>query len=445
MAAGAALPYPSSDDLLSQSGGAGPSVPKLPPIQGQGAGPSTAPPAAQASPSQPAAPGLGAAQPQGGIAQGTGNKKGEIATPDVQLKFNPDKLKQAQTTLDVLNAATAQSRKQYMDWWEKQHGDIDEKYDHLKSQIGQRPSDDEPETKKEKFAALLEFGLHLMKASSAPSSNQGAALTGAVADSVEGEAQAHAQKVKGEQGAYDTQANAIESARDEEQKGIGTPAQAMKASDDQAKTASTATKDQAQALKAINDVDTQKAASMGAPTYVTAPDGSLHQLIRDADGKSHMEPVLDLEGKPTKGRVLGRTTGSGVDQASKDPAAVRTHKYLTNVLGIDPDTAAKIVFKPKTGNPSTDHLAVYKSALAATAGDPEKASRIADQYTLDQYGAGALARQNGPVIPTPGAPPAAALQGLKPGEVRNFGAKGKWTIGIDGKARLVSGSPQTIQ
>src|SRR5579864_770762 len=215
----------------------------MPPIQG-------APAPLAASPSQPTAPGQPtlSAQPQGGIAQGTGNSKGEVPTPDVQLKFKPDKLSKAQTTLDVLNAATASSRKDYMDWWEKQHGDIDDRYDHLKSQLGARPSDDEPQTKKEKFAALLEFGLHLMKNSAPASTNQGAVLSSTLSDEHDANAKQHQADIQGRQAAYDTQANAIESAREKEQQGIGTPAQAMKASSDQAKGDAGAVKDQASAL-----------------------------------------------------------------------------------------------------------------------------------------------------------------------------------------------------
>src|SRR5579863_8452389 len=118
---------------------------------------------------------------------------------------------------------------------------------------------------------------------------------------------------------------------------------------------------------------------------------------------------------------------------------------------MDSDTAAKIVFKPKTGNPDADHAAIYRSVMAATFGDDEKAKRVADQYVLDQYGASGLAAQRAPMVATPGAPPPAALKGLQPGQIRHFGAQGDWTLGIDGKPRRVSsnaiagGNPQSTQ
>ena len=418
-------------------------TPAMPGIQGM----PTAPPAAAASPSQPASPGAGAtpplAQPQAGrtIEQGTG--KGEIATPAVKLKFNADKLKGAQTTLDVLNAATSTSRKEYMDWWQKQHGDIDDKYDNMRSQLGARPSDDEPQTKKEKFAALLEFGLHLMKNSAQATSNQGAVLSSTLSDEHDAMQKAHADKIAGAQGKYDAQAGAIESGREEEQKGIGTPAQAMKASADQAKDDSAATKDQAQSLKALADAGSTKANALGTPTYIQRPDGSILLASRDEDGKPVVQPLTGIDGKPIIGKVLGRTAGSGIDKSGQDPAAVRTYKYATGVLGMDHNAAAPILGIKRSGNPAADHAAVYKATMAATMGDDEKAKRVADQYTLDNYGAAALSLNTRQAVPNN--PPAQALSGLKPGMVRDFGANGKWTVGIDGKPIRVGSGPQSIQ
>jgi hypothetical protein len=411
-----------------------------------------APPGAQASPSQPAAPGaapLSGPPTPGGIAQGTGNTKGEINTPPVKLKFaEPDKLAKANTTLEVLNAATADSRTKYMSWWEKTHGDIDDKFDNMRTQLGARPSDDEPQSKKEKFAALLEFGLHLMKNSAAPSQNQGAVLSGTLSDEHDAMTKAHQDKITKAQGDYDTAAAGIETARGKEQAGIGTPAAAQKASSDQAKGDSAAVKDQASALKSINDVDTTKAATLGAPTYAVDKDNTLHILSRDEDGKgATATPVKSgIDGKPFQGRVLGKEAGSGIDKG--DPAAVRTYKYATGVLGIEPETATRILgFKP-TGNANADHTSVYKSALAESL-DEKTAQRTADQYITNKYGANALAKVNAPIIPD--APPPAALQGLERGKVRHFGAKGSWTLGIDGKpikvpaGSLAGGAPQTTQ
>jgi hypothetical protein len=254
---------------------------------------------------------------------------------------------------------------------------------------------------------------------------------------------AHQDKIAKGQSDYDAQAGAIETARDKAQAGIGTPAAAMKAGADEAKTDAQTVKQQTGALKDLADADTTKASTMGAPTYATGPDGAIHAIVRDADGHAHAEPVTGIDGKPFVGRVLGRSAGSGIDKSSQDPAAVRTHKYMVHVLGMDPDTAAKVAFKPKTGSIDADHAAIYKSVMTATLGDDEKAKRVADQYILDQYGAGAVQKAHAPLVDK--TPPTPALQGLKPGMVRDFGANGKWTIGIDGNPRRIGGGPTTIQ
>jgi hypothetical protein len=431
MAAGAALPSDDDDDAIQNA-----SAPTLPPVQGAAPAPSgtpTAPPQAQPSLTP---------TPQGGIAQGTGNTKGEIATPTVVPQYDPKKLAKAQTTLDLLNAMKPASRTDYMDWWEKQHGDIDDKYDNLKQQLGARPADDEPQTKKEKFAALLEFGLHLMKNSAPASTNQGAVLAGTLSNSVDAAGQAHQATIASAQKNYDTQANAIESARDEEQKGIGTPADAMKAQAGANRQDAENLKDTASAFKDVSSATSERQAGMGAVTYAVGPGGVIHSLTRDEDGTAHAQPVTGIDGKPFQGRVLGKEAGSGIDKSGQDPAAVRTYKYATQVMGMDANAAAPILGVKPSGRPTADHAAIYKSVLSTTMGDTDKAKRIADQYVLDNYGAGAIPKAN--AAPIPVTPPPQALAGLQKGMVRHT-ANGDWTLGIDGKPVRVNAAPLSTQ
>jgi hypothetical protein len=410
-------------------------TPSLGPVQGAPSAPGSTPTAP--APIAPAQPG----QQPNAIQQGAPGQKGTIQTgPATPPEYDPKKLAKANNALDLLNAMKPKSRTDYMDWWEKQHGDIDDKYDNLKKQIGARPADDEPQSKTEKLAALVTFGLHLMKNSAGASTNQGAVALGTLSDETDANNKAHADLIAKKQKDYDESANAIESGRQEEQKGIGTPAQAQAAQSKQNLDYSAETRNNAQALKAANDVTTTKASSLGPATYSTAPDGTVMQMVRDEDGKTHAEPVTGIDGKPYKGKVLGRTTGSGIDKG--DTAQIRNHKYLSEVLGVDEDTAAHVAFKAKSGNPAGDHKDVYKALLTATM-DPEKAKRGADQYVLDNYGAHAIPKQNAPLVSEP--PPATALSGLKPGMVRDFGAKGQWTVGIDGKPTRVAGAPTTLQ
>lgn len=429
-------------------------TPTMPPIQGAPA------PLAQASPSQPASPGAGAspvapqAQPTGlpGAAPASPNavtnqpQKGQINTGPT-AEFDPKKLAKVKTTLDLLNAMKPASRTDYMDWWEKQHGDINDKYDNLQKQIGARPDDDQPSTKKEKFAALLEFGLHLMKnnAAAVGSSNQAAPLANALSDSVEGAQTAHQAAITKSQGAYDTQANAIEDARQSELKGIGTPAAAMKEQADLNTKDTTNLKNTAAAYKDVSSTLDEAEKHPEPSTYSTGADGHLYSIGHDANGNPQAKPVLGIDGKPYQGQVLGRATGSGV--AQKDTAQIRNYKYLTGVLQMDENTANGIAFKAKTGNSLQDHKDVYKAIMTATMGDTDKAKTGADQYIIDNYGAGALSTATRPMVPPQkpgggaiGAPPPNAIQGLKPGTVRDFGAKGKWTVDIDGNPVRVGAS-----
>lgn len=436
MAAGTLAP---PDDSSNQIQAPDPSNLGAPIPQGTQAAPAA--PGAPAAPLDPNAP----AQPN----DITNGKKGVVATPTVVPQYDPKKLAKANTTLDLLNAMKPQSRTDYMDWWEKQHGDIDDKYDALKEKIGARPSDDEPQNKKEKFAALLEFGLHLMKASAAPSKTQGAVLSSTLSDSVDQANAAHAQNIAGQQKAYDANSNAIEEQRDAELKGIGTPAQAQAAQSTQNKNYASETKDNAAAFKDLSDATTTKASSLGAPVYATDPTGTLHSVVRQDDGTAKASPVLGIDGKPFQGKVLGRESGSGIDKSAQDTAAIRNQKYLTGVLGIDAGTAAQVAFKPKTGNPTSDHLAVYKSVMGASMGDEDKAKRAADQYVLENYGAGAIPKQNAPLTSGGGTPPPEALAGLKSGQARTLrapdGTLSQWTLGIDGKPVRVGNGPSAIQ
>jgi hypothetical protein len=436
MAAGIVAPPDPQDSIENP--------PTLPPIEG-------APPQATASPSAPATPGAGAPgstpaktqMQQDGVFNPPA-QKGQIPTGP-QAEFDPKKLAKVKTTLDLLNAMKPQSRSDYMDWWQKQHGDINDRYDSLKAQIGARPSDDEPQTRKEKFAALLEFGLHLMKNSAAPSQNQGAVLESTLSDSVEDAQKQHQANIQGKQQAYDAQAQAIESAREKDLEGIGTPAAAMKTQADLSRQDTENLKDRAAAYKDVSQTLDEQERAQGPKTYSTGKDGNLYSLEPDENGNPRAKPVLGIDGKPFNGRVLGRDTGSGIDK--DDTAQIRNLKFLTGVLGVDPDRAANIAFKPKTNDPMKDHADVYKSIMTATMGDTDKAKTGADQYIIDNYGAGALSRATAPVVPPQkpqggpiGVPPPQALQGLKPGMVRDFGPKGKWTVGIDGTPKLVGAS-----
>lgn len=413
------------------------------------ANPPTAPPQAGAVPGQPAAdptqaptaPALPGAQPPAGGIESQ-KKKGVIPTgPDV--KFDEKKLAKVQTAQDLVEAMRPKSRTEYIDWWEKQHGDIDKRYDQLQQQLGPRPQAAEAKTREEKFADLLQLGLHIMRASApAHDPNQGGAVAGAIQDELGAADKRHQANVQAPLDEYDKKYNAIEQGRQLAQKGIGSPADARKAQMTSDKDYAAETKDNAAAYKSVAGTLDEKGAAARAPTYSTAGDGTLHVLGADDSGNPIAKPVMGIDGKPYKGKVLGRAAGSGIDKT--DTAAQRNHKYLTSVLGLPDEVATQIAFKPKTNNPMADHTSIYKSVYAATQ-STDSAKLAADQYVLDNYGAGALTRANAPIAAAPagaqGGPPAQAVAGMHAGDIRDFGPKGKWQMGVDGKPHLVGNTP----
>ena len=418
-----------------------------PPAVQPGAAPIASQPASGtgAAPLDPAAPppppqAAGASGPLTPPSQTPAGKSLVQAQPPEPPKFDPKKLAKVQTTLDLLNAMVPKSRTDYMGWWEKQHGDIDQRYNQLQQQLGARPADDQPTSKKEKFAQLLEFGLHLMKNSAAPSTDQGAVLEGTLSNSIEQGQQAHQQAIQQGQQQYDANSNAIEKAREADQKQIGTPIQAMNAQSAADKAQAGGLKDTAAAAQSVDKMLSPSPTLLGAPTYAVGPDGkTLGTLVRGSDGTSKWQPVVGIDGKPFAGRVLGRSTGSGVAGAGST-TQIKNEQYLEKVMGLTPALASQIAFKVKTNNPAADHLSVYKSVLGAT-DDPGLAKAAADRYVVDSYGAGALTRVAQPLIQ--GAPPQSALAGLVPGQPRYFGPKGTWTIDAHGNPKRLD-TPQPV-
>lgn len=361
------------------------------------------------------------------------NGKGTVPTPTVQPQYDPEKLKKANTTLDILNAMKPKSRNEYMNWWEQQHGSINDKYDALQNQLGKRPADEQAYSKKEKFAFLLQFGLALMK-NSANATNTGqtqaSALNSTLADSVNQSQQQHQAGINQQQQDYDQKSNAIEQARQKDLAGLGTPAQAMAEQSKIDQSNAAQLKDTAGAYKDVATADQTKAASLGAPTYATDKDGGLVSLVRQPDGTTKATPVTGIDGKPFSGRVIGRSAGSGVEKG--DTTQEKNYKFLSG-LGVDNDTAMTIAFKAKTGNPTADKLSVYRTVMSATYGDADKAKQAADEWVKDNYGP---QNSNGPTIPN--SPSSYNFQGLKAGQMRTMPDGSHWTVGIDGKPHRVT-------
>ncbi len=429
----AGLPDPTQNPIevgaVPPPPGVAPGAPPIATVPAAGAAPAPAP----LSPPAPAGAVSGAPLDAPPAA---GGKRTIPTGPATPPKFDPKKLATANNTLDLLNAMTPKSRTSYMTWWESQHGDINDRYDHLQQQLGTRPPTDQPMSKKEKFAELLQFGLHLMRNSAAPSTNQGAVLEGTLSDSVDQANRQHAAAIAGEQRQYDENANAIERGREADMKGIGTLPQAMALDQRANLAAQEAPLRTAQALETGNKALGINQPPRGPFTFIQNDKNEIFAVDRGPDGKVRAEPL------GIAGRVLGHNTGSGV-RAGADTAQMRNFGFLTTQLHIPSDVASQIAFRVRSGSPTADHLSVYNSVLRATMGDTAAASKAADAYVSDEYGAQALAGVRTPIVPPPGPPPA-AFAGLKPGMVRRFKDGSAWTVGKDGKPMRLNTPPPAV-
>jgi len=383
-------------------------------------------------------------QGQPGNLDPTGGKPQLPTLDHSKLKYDPEKLKNAQNTLDVLDAMRPKSRGEYMSAWEKQYGAINDHFDNLQQQLGTRPTD-EGMSKKEKFAALLEFGLHLMKNSAAPSQNQGGVLVGTLSDSIDGMNSKHQALVGGEQSAYDTKQQAINSGRAGELKALGTLPTAIDKQSQVDYRGAQAAKDNAGAIKDLNG---------GNPMIVVDDKG---QQWEKQGGEDAWKKSVGIDGKPIT-RPIG--TGSRGGSAHTSVYEESLHEYdKRNPLSegaspqekSDHDKAALAYAKGKTTIDSNLYEKARGLALRSVGSrstypgtndeyDRELRSETADTY--DRIAGGSPNNMGGPRTPAvisphaaaPVTPPApAALMGLKPGFQRHMSDGSVWTIGIDGK------------
>lgn len=159
-------------------------------------------------------------------------QRGSIPIMPEGFKFDLDqgKAASAKTPGDLVDAMKPASRREYMGWWEQQNGAINDQFNTMLQKLGQRPSDVGKLSRKEKFAALMDFGFQLMAASGSKRSggqgnNLGAAMAVAAGNTVGG----IENRRQGAISQFDQQAQAIETGRQGALKNLGTQGDAMKA------------------------------------------------------------------------------------------------------------------------------------------------------------------------------------------------------------------------
>lgn len=194
------------------------------------------------APAQPqqAAPGLG--DMAGGLEQ-PAPEQSQLPTPSPQgapggleatgktgkqapeLEFDESKLQGAKTPAEVIAAAKPNSLGKYMNYYNREVADINQAYDNMRNQLGMRPDGRKKLSRQEKFAALMEFGINLIKASQGRGDDTAGTFAVATGATVEGLAAKDKQRGLD----YDAKAATIEKGRSDALKRAGTYGDALKA------------------------------------------------------------------------------------------------------------------------------------------------------------------------------------------------------------------------
>jgi hypothetical protein len=311
--------------------------------------------------------------------RGGGGKKIQIGPPGFAPKFDPEKIESAKTIKDVLDAMPKKDQGTYMDWWEKQHGAINEKWNAIEAQLGQRPKKGGKLSRKDKFGLLMEFGLNLIKNSQPRGHSQPTladAGAGAVHDTVRG-AQARQEY---DEALYDQRLGAARAGRAEELKGIGNYGDALKGQ-------SQIDENERQGAEA----DTRRMREENEADILQSDQGTYAR--NRLTGKT--DPVLGIDGKPLTNFKVGQRGGVERDSRSSEE---KKFDHLTK-LGMDKETAMRIAYRQMSGDPRKDYQSVFRAALTSNFGDEKKAKQIADSYIEFVYPGESLQQRSAPLVP----------------------------------------------
>lgn len=100
-------------------------------------------------------------QSDGAPQSGPAGKKFRVVPEGFDPEIPQEKLKDIKTPDDLVNAMPEKRATEFLDWWEKQHGAINDKYDAMAKQF-QMPADQKM-SRKQKFGVLMQFGLQMMR------------------------------------------------------------------------------------------------------------------------------------------------------------------------------------------------------------------------------------------------------------------------------------------
>lgn len=328
------------------------------------------------------------------------------------------KLEDVHTPEHLIDSLTVPKQNIFMDWWEQQHGAINDRYDSLRADLGQRPDPNRDPTRKEKFVALMHFGLHLMQ-----NAKRGNDPMAAVGQSAEEALAGQKQHQVAQTEDYDSRVAGIEGQRQTQLKNIGNYGQAVRED---------ALIQNANVRTEIARLNAGKAPKTGQPTTRILSDGT--QVDYDPDSKS-WNPSVDKNGKPIgKMPLQGPRGGMGRGESAtvQNIKALEARNYSTA------DAVNMVLHHKPTGDPQKDYVSILNKNTppGASAAEIENARATAEETINHIYGEGALdnarARRDttirGPATPPPVPPP--------PGKIGKDAQGNRWK-NVNGKAVLV--------
>ena len=345
--------------------------------------------------------------------------------------WDKDKLATAQSPTDLVDSIKPGELTPYMDWWEKQHGDINQRYDQMRSELGQRPDPNREPTRKEQFTELLHFGLHLMQNNRRGTGPNGGApdAVAAMGQSVEQTLDEQKGKQRQDTSDYDARVAGVEGQRQTQLKDLGNYGQAVRED-------ATINLDKTrQAIAVANQKKPPRPPTLRDParTYDTA--GVMRERIEDPQDENYGKyrvPVDADTGKPLGPQHIVGPRGGSAAGGSKQ---VENIKFLESRGYSTAEATGMVMHVKPTGDPEKDYVQILnKNTPPGAAPDEIASARQAAEDTVNHlYGDGALdqarARRNR-VISGPAKTPPATL--LPPGKIGTDAQGNKWKT-VNGK------------
>lgn len=289
-----------------------------------------------------------------------GRMQGKIqAKPPFKIDYRKGALDKVKSVGDVINAMKPSSRDKYMDWWEKQNGAINDRWNQLQQELGQRPDPNADMSRKEQFRMLMEFGIELMRRAGQPNAG-GESFAQAYGGARGRKMQAAAD--------HDAKRGAIEAGRAADLKSIGSYGDALKG--------------QAQidenAVQMEEARGRMKAASRRKPEIISSDQGTY-----DYDPETReSRPITGIDGKPLTNLKVGARGGSAAGRDSR----TANQKNIDDLIdrGVPEQLATDIVYR-RVSDPRKMWADIYRDRRRQYASDQE-AKREADDIMSRFYG-----------------------------------------------------------